>query len=77
MRSYSHSIHLAALIAASLAALASAQVTVSIETGKIKGVATDGLVAFKGIPYAAPPVGNLRWRPPQPASSWKGRPIGV
>jgi para-nitrobenzyl esterase len=42
--------------------------------GVLQGVVSaDGLVrTFKGIPYAAPPVGPLRWKPPQPASSWTG-----
>jgi para-nitrobenzyl esterase len=42
--------------------------------GVLEGVVSaDGKVrAFKGIPYAAPPVGRLRWKPPQPAPSWKG-----
>jgi para-nitrobenzyl esterase len=31
-----------------------------------------GVVAFKGIPFGAPPVGGLRWKPPQPAASWNG-----
>ncbi len=35
--------------------------------GEVRGIAGDGLVQFKGIPYAAPPTGDLRWRAPQPA----------
>lgn len=45
---------------------------VSTGSGKIKGSIADGLIAFKGIPYAAPPVGPLRWRPPQPPKKWGG-----
>ena len=45
---------------------------VKIDTGKLRGIATGAVVAFKGIPYAAPPVGENRWRPPQPATAWKG-----
>jgi para-nitrobenzyl esterase len=45
---------------------------VSVETGYIQGAVKDGVLTFKGIPYAAPPVGDLRWRPPQPALGWKG-----
>ena len=48
------------------------QLIVTIQTGQIKGVPGPGLVAFKGIPYAAPPVGKNRWRAPQPAADWKG-----
>jgi para-nitrobenzyl esterase len=55
-----------------LSTLMAAQNTVTIETGSLKGAAGDGLLSFKGIPYAAPPVGNLRWRPPQPAAKWSG-----
>ena len=46
---------------------------VQIDSGKVLGVATaDGkVIAYKGIPYAAPPVEDLRWRPPQPAAKWK------
>ena len=45
---------------------------VTIDSGEIEGVSSDGLRVLKGIPYAAPPVGELRWRAPQPASKWSG-----
>jgi len=45
---------------------------VSIDTGLITGELKDGVRIFKGIPYAAPPTGNLRWKPPQPVKPWQG-----
>ena len=47
---------------------------VKISDGKLLGVydAAAKVYSFKGVPYAAPPTGNLRWQPPQPASKWKG-----
>lgn len=47
---------------------------IRIESGLIEGVvnAPDGVVAFKGIPFAAAPVGNLRWQSPQPTVPWEG-----
>lgn len=45
---------------------------VAIDTGRVEGTADDGLHVFKGIPYAAPPVGELRWRAPQPVAKWSG-----
>jgi para-nitrobenzyl esterase len=46
--------------------------TVTTEAGVIMGVASGDVLAFKGIPYAAPPLGDLRWRAPQPVEPWKG-----
>jgi para-nitrobenzyl esterase len=45
---------------------------VSIDTGVLVGRNADGVTSFKGIPFAAPPVGALRWRAPQPAAAWSG-----
>jgi para-nitrobenzyl esterase len=45
---------------------------VEIQSGKIEGIHHQGLYLFNGVPYAAPPVGSLRWMPPQPAAAWNG-----
>jgi para-nitrobenzyl esterase len=45
---------------------------VTINTGSLQGTVEYNMQAFKNIPYAAPPLGELRWRPPQPALSWNG-----
>jgi len=45
---------------------------IQIEHGRLQGVTEHNMFAFKNIPYAAPPVGDLRWRPPQPALPWSG-----
>src|SRR5262249_28948296 len=45
---------------------------VKVDGGTVVGASDGGVDAFKGIPYAAPPVGNLRWRAPQPVVAWKG-----
>ncbi len=48
---------------------------VRIDSGLVSGVELDsesGLKVFRGIPFAAPPVGDLRWRPPQPVRGWEG-----
>jgi para-nitrobenzyl esterase len=45
---------------------------VTVNSGVLKGATGDTAISFKGVPYAAPPVGNLRWRDPQPVTPWKG-----
>eukprot|EP00929_Paragymnodinium_shiwhaense_P114519 TRINITY_DN82972_c0_g1_i1.p1 TRINITY_DN82972_c0_g1~~TRINITY_DN82972_c0_g1_i1.p1 ORF type:complete len:592 (+),score=129.76 TRINITY_DN82972_c0_g1_i1:119-1894(+) len=46
---------------------------VHVETGQVQGTCgDDGICSFLGVPYAKPPVADLRWRPPQPAESWEG-----
>jgi para-nitrobenzyl esterase len=45
---------------------------VAIEGGQISGVVDRGVRVFKGLPYAAAPVGELRWKPPQPVRPWPG-----
>jgi para-nitrobenzyl esterase len=46
--------------------------TVAVSGGQVSGTAANGVRAFKGIPFAAPPVGDLRWKAPQPVVAWKG-----
>lgn len=45
---------------------------VKIEGGIIQGTVTDDLIIYKGIPFASPPVGDLRWKAPQPVEKWEG-----
>ena len=52
--------------------MSSNEAIVTTRAGKIEGTYEDGLYIFRGVPYAAPPVGALRWMPPQPLKSWNG-----
>ena len=65
-----------ALLYGFVSCLASAQQPkpIRIDSGKVQGVLTadQKVVSYRGIPYAAPPVEDLRWRPPQPVGRWKG-----
>ncbi len=65
---------LAAMLLTFTTAAFAAKPVVKISDGKLLGVydSTAKVYAFKGIPYAAPPVGNLRWQSPQPEAPWKG-----
>jgi para-nitrobenzyl esterase len=49
-----------------------APVIVTMPNGAVKGITTGSVARFLGIPYAAPPVGDLRWRLPQPHAPWQG-----
>jgi len=49
-----------------------AQTILQTANGKIEGYAKEKLRIFKGIPFAAPPVGELRWKAPQPVQNWTG-----
>ena len=55
-----------------LASAAHAGDTVKVAQGELHGATAGTVTSFKNIPFAAPPVGDLRWRPPQPARAWSG-----
>ena len=61
----------AVLLLAAVAAPVAAQQVATAE-GRVRGIAEEGAEVFKGVPFAAPPVGEFRWRPPQPATPWQG-----
>lgn len=56
------------------AAFSQGKPVVSLKTGKVSGTRSSDqqIISFKGIPFAAPPVGPLRWKAPQPVSPWQG-----
>ena len=73
MRSIKVSGILAGVLCLGQALAAGSDPVVSISTGQLRGSPTsNGGAAFKNIPFAQPPVGDLRWREPQPAKSWTG-----
>ena len=63
-----------AVVALAFAGCKPANPVLDIEGGKIQGVETSvkGVYVYKGIPFAAPPVGDLRWKEPQPVIPWEG-----
>jgi para-nitrobenzyl esterase len=77
MRSF-QSATLIAVLAAALCGPAIAQsgaaspTIVALRSGKVEGLKDGEVLAFKGVPFAKPPVGPLRWRAPQPAQPWTG-----
>ncbi|WP_380786031.1 carboxylesterase/lipase family protein [Sphingomonas sp. R86521] len=45
---------------------------IATDRGQVRGTLADGIASWKGIPFAAAPIGALRWRAPQPAPAWQG-----
>jgi para-nitrobenzyl esterase len=64
---------IAIFVMSAFAHLAVAQIqTVKVTGGEVQGVVTEGISIFKGIPFASPPVGDLRWKEPAPVHAWTG-----
>src|SRR5580692_9183721 len=58
-------------VTATLAATSGLETIVKIDSGWVAGSA-GAVRSYKGVPFAAPPVGDLRWKPPQPVKAWDG-----
>ena len=65
---------LSTIVFAAIAMMGQAQplLKTHIETGDVEGLLDGSVAVYKAIPYAAAPVGDLRWKAPQPAKPWKG-----
>ena len=61
-----------ALLVTSLGANAAPELVREVEGGKVKGSVEQGVLSYKGIPFAQPPVAELRWKKPQPVAAWEG-----
>ena len=57
---------------ASMAASGATRERVTIDAGGLQGATADGVISFKGVPFAKPPLAQLRWKPPQPVGKWPG-----
>ena len=60
------------IAACDFAGTANSPLVVETEYGKLRGIETEGIRAWRGIPFAAPPEGDLRWAPPEEPESWDG-----
>src|SRR5436305_7059877 len=63
---------MAALAFVSAGPASAAPVKAKVESGVLAGDAGDGVAVFRGVPFAAAPVGPLRWKPPSPVKPWSG-----
>jgi len=61
-----------AVLLATAGQAAPSPTVVKIDAGQLQGAVSGGVLAFKGVPFAAAPVGALRWRAPQPVALWSG-----
>lgn len=71
MKLHHYLIIAAAIVAASCSGHSTPGI-VKVEGGTIRGIVSDTMSVYKGIPFAAPPVGDLRWKAPQPVIPWEG-----
>ncbi|HYX81043.1 MAG TPA: carboxylesterase family protein, partial [Gemmatimonadales bacterium] len=73
MRTALRSAAVSIVLVAMLASAEDSRPTVAVTGGRIRGaILKDGVAVFKGIPFAQPPVGDLRWREPAPVKPWTG-----